>query len=327
MITLAFNSKSERAKQYLLGTLSPADKSRFEEDYFTDHELFEEVEIVEDELVDAYIRKQLSEDDRSKFETNLTDSSRLKQRVEFAQVLAKSTSALGPLAVDRPASVDEEPFWRRFLFPSSSRSSFAPALATFMVLVLGGGALFFAWTRLRAEQRQLASERAELQQRDQNRTLESEKQKSALAAELEQARAENARLLQDLESASKPDQPIKQQETTATFLLLPGVLRSTGRRNLVELSPQTTNVRLRIALPADAYTSYSASIKTAEQTPILNKSQLKALTARDGKILVLSLPSSQLRPGTYLVELSGHNDTGDPERLPDYAFQVVRKRN
>lgn len=322
----SLNSKSQRAKQYLLGTLAPADKSRFEEDYFTDHELFEEMEIVEDELVDAYIRKQLSKDDLSNFETNLTGSSRLKQKVEFARTLAKSTSSLGLLVIDPAASDPKESFWRRFLFPNSTRPRFALALLSLaLLLVLGSGALFFAWMRLRTAHRQLESERAELQQRNQILGVESEKQKSELVAQLDQARAENARLLEELES--KRDQPLQSQEKTVTFLLFSGALRSTGRRNLVAISPQTVNVRLRLALPAEAYSSYSASIKTAEQTQILNKAQLKPQTARHGKIVVLLLSGSQLQPGTYIVELTGLNASGNPEPLSDYTFQVVRKRN
>ena len=342
---MAFHSKAERAKQYLLGTLSPVDKANFEEDYFTDHELFEEMEIAEDELVDAYIRKDLSEDDLNKFETNLISSPRLTQRVEFARTLAKSISRSGLAAVESsrvvqaqssetitPASAtsdDEEPFWRRILFPKSSpRRSFTLAFASFiLLLLLGGGTLFLAWMRLRAEQRQLASERAELQQRNQNLALENEKHKSELAAQLDQARAENARLSQELETVSKREPSVQQQQRTVTFLLIPGVLRSTGRRNLVEISPYTSNVKLRLRLPADDYSNYSASVKTVEQTSIWNKAQLKPQSGRDGKVVELSVPSSKLLTGTYIVELTGFNDSSNSERLPDYSFQVVRKRN
>lgn len=325
---MALVNKTERAKQYLLGTLSEADKARFEEDYFEDDELFEEIEISEGELVDAFLRNELSEPDRKKFETILIDSPRLAQRVQFARTLKKSISNQALTAEPAVPTEDKQPFWRRILFPKSSSTSLRFAIATYVLfLLLGGGALFLAWMRLRAESIRLAAERAELQQRQQALVLENEKQKSTLATQLAEVQAENARLSQQLESALDADQQVKPRNTTVAFLLTPGGLRSTGRLNIVEISPDTARVQLRLALQSADYSLYSATVKTAEQNTVWSKAQLKPYTRRDGKVVELLLPVSTLPNGTYVVELSGSQDSTISERLSDYSFQVVRKRN
>lgn len=315
---MALQNKTERAKQYLIGTMDAADKARFEEEYFTDDELFEEVEIAEDELIDAYIRHELNDIDLNRFETTLVSSPRLAEKIEFARTLTKATGRSSPLIVD----TDQEPFWRRILFPRSLALTFA-TLA--LLLLFGGGVLFFVWLRLRTESTRLASERIELQQRNQTLALEAEKDKADLAAQLADARAENARLQEQLKSASQADQHVTQPDRTVALLLFPGSLRSTTRRNVLEISPQTTNAKLRLSLPSDDYLSYSATVKTAEQRTVWSKAQLKSRSGRNGKVIELSVPSSQLTSGTYLVELSGNGDSANSERLPDYSFQVIRK--
>lgn len=335
---MALNDKTERARKYLLGNLSDADQSRFEEDYFTDDELFEEMEIAEGELVDAYVHDELSGKELNNFEANLNSSPRLAQRVGFARTLAKSVSRAGsdtahvsvtnetnsnlPVAA---ASEAREPFWRR-LFPQPAGLGWAVATVT-LLLVLGGGALFVSWMRLREESRRLALERAELQQRNQNLTLENEKQKSELSAQLNEARAENERLSQQLASSSNENQQAAPANRIVALLVFPGGLRSTGRRNVAEITPQTLSVRLRLALETGDYSQYAVAVKTVEQRTIWSAAALKPRTGQNGKVLELLIPSSKLPAGTYLVELSGFNDTSTPERLPDYSFQVVRKDN
>lgn len=331
---MAFVNKNERARQYLLGSLSDEDKSRFEEAYFEDDELFEEIEIAEGELVDAYVRDELSAGDRNKFETSLINSPRLAQRVEFARSLKKTAGSSAAVPVpsqNQPTTgsravplATAEPLWRRVLFPSPKSLRFA--FATYVLLfVLGGGALFFGWMRLRTESSRLASERAELEQRKQALALADEKDTSELTTQLAEARAENERLAQQLESESKSDPLPKPPDKTVAALLFPGALRSTGRRTIVPISADTSTVRLRLSLPSNDYSLYSATVKSAVQELVWSNSGIKP--SRDGKVVVLVLPAAKLPPGTYLVELSGLQESASPERLEDYSFQVVRNRN
>src|SRR5688500_20133118 len=79
------------AMRYLLGSLPEEERTRLEQQFFSDDQVFEELEIAEDELIDGYVRAELSTDDRRQFEKLLV-SPRLAERVELARILAKKVS-------------------------------------------------------------------------------------------------------------------------------------------------------------------------------------------------------------------------------------------
>lgn len=339
---MAIQTISEQVKQYLLGTLSSEEKSRFEEKYFDDDNLFEEIEIVEDELIDSYVREALSPSDRERFKEIVLASPRLTSRVDFARILAKSTSSHQPVTVadnritfavptreennesqSHPvvASTDES-FWRRLFTksPSSPRLGWALAVCT-LLLFLGGGLLLFEGIRLRAESRRLALERAELEQRNQIRASEFEQQNSELAARLAEARAENDRLLKQLENSQKVPQDSSPKNLSIAFFLAPGGVRSIGRENRVVTSAKYPEIRLRLGLESNEYSSYSATVKTVEEKTIWSGSGLKA--GRSGKVVELKVPTSQLPKGVYIVELTGLSTTGTLEPVNKYSFRVV----
>ena len=74
--------------RYLLGKLSKGESARLEERSFVEDGVFEEIEIAEDELIDAYARGSLSSADRERFESKLLKSERVAERVEFAKLLS-----------------------------------------------------------------------------------------------------------------------------------------------------------------------------------------------------------------------------------------------
>lgn len=84
-------SASEQAtlRQYLLGQGPEAELSRAEERLMTDSASYEELLILEDELVDQYIHGQLSEPDRVSFESYFLRSPDRREKVRFARALNK----------------------------------------------------------------------------------------------------------------------------------------------------------------------------------------------------------------------------------------------
>jgi hypothetical protein len=74
-------------RRYLLGGLSIRERARLEERYFKSDDLFEKMEMVEDELIDAYVRGQLSESESRLFEENYLSSERRRDKVRIAREL------------------------------------------------------------------------------------------------------------------------------------------------------------------------------------------------------------------------------------------------
>lgn len=70
---------------YLLGKLPSEDCRRIEEIYFFNDRLFDEMLVVEESLIDSYVRGNLSDEDRKLFEANYLSSPKRKEQVEFAR--------------------------------------------------------------------------------------------------------------------------------------------------------------------------------------------------------------------------------------------------
>jgi hypothetical protein len=93
-------------RQYLLGQLPAEDASRLEERLLTEDAFYDELGIVEDELIDQYVGGDLSESDRELFETHFLLADEHQQNVRFARHLrkyvsgARATQPLGANAAD-----------------------------------------------------------------------------------------------------------------------------------------------------------------------------------------------------------------------------------
>ncbi len=81
--------------RYLLGELSEEEKNKFEEMYFLDDQVFEDLQIVETELVDCYIRDEFSEAEQQRFRTHYLNSTERRAKVERAKCLMAAIAATG----------------------------------------------------------------------------------------------------------------------------------------------------------------------------------------------------------------------------------------
>lgn len=85
--------EAETIRQYLLGQASVTDLSQIEERLLTDGALYEELLIIEDELVDQYVGRRLSDSERECFENHFMLTSERQGKVRFARVLNKYVNA------------------------------------------------------------------------------------------------------------------------------------------------------------------------------------------------------------------------------------------
>src|SRR6476620_2826112 len=146
--------------RYLLGKLSDSEAALLEQRYFADDSVFDDIEIAEDELIDAYVQDRLSTEDRKQFETKFLSSKKIAERVEFARMLSTSGFSL---------PVDDEPA-RKGWWPALFAFSFTPnpairgALAGGVALIVLGIPGSLVWMQLRDESRRLGIERAAIEQ-------------------------------------------------------------------------------------------------------------------------------------------------------------------
>ena len=142
-------TKQETIRRYLLGQASLEDSSQVEDRLLTDGEFYQELLIVEDELIDLYVSGELSESERESFETHFLLAPERQQKLRFARSLKKYVSSVGtaqPLedtAIDESSAgveeVDEPPSGKRpvFSFLPFGSPIVSYALAAAILLIVG----------------------------------------------------------------------------------------------------------------------------------------------------------------------------------------------
>jgi hypothetical protein len=288
------NNQENSAMRYVLGTLPDAERVRLEERYFSDDTEFEEIEIAEEELIDRYIRGELSRSDCSAFEQAIARSPRLMERVEFAKLFAEKLRV-----AEAPVKAEKTNWWEGlFGFSHPSRGSRLAFAFSMLLVLVAGGALSVGWFQLRAESRRLAAQKAFLDQRQ-----------------------------RELVQQSQPtpfETPVPPQETApetngavVLLTLSPGATRSTGGANNLRIESETSEVELTLKLRHTDYSSYRVTINSPTRKDIFSKSGLKPR----GPILTFRVPAEHLQQGDYYVSLSGGPAN---ESVDDYPFRVIK---
>src|SRR5262245_14807452 len=83
-------------RRYLLGDLSDEEQTALETDLFNQPAACERLAVAEDELIDAYVLKELSASEERRFEDYVATSRRVAQRVYVAQALLPRAAAHQP---------------------------------------------------------------------------------------------------------------------------------------------------------------------------------------------------------------------------------------
>lgn len=83
----------KRLRRYLLGQLSDDAREELEQELLTSDETFQELLVLEDELVDEYLGGRISADDRHHFAEYFLISPERQEKLRFARALAKAAKA------------------------------------------------------------------------------------------------------------------------------------------------------------------------------------------------------------------------------------------
>lgn len=141
---MSLNPDKEEMRAYLLGTLDSALKTEFEEKILYAPEVYEELLIVEEELIDRYVAGGLSQLERQQFETHFLITAERQNHLRFGQLLKRYLNyhSVADPAAAATSHVDKSaPAPKPFMFPPSLVSS--RPLITFCItgVVLLGMAL------------------------------------------------------------------------------------------------------------------------------------------------------------------------------------------
>ena len=290
--------------RYMLGQVSAQERDELEEQYFADNDLFEDLVAEENNLIDAYVRGQLSRTDRILFESRFLATPERRERVAFAESLAGRGSS--------PFPGDSKVLWWRAIRQDAAASG---ARIAFSAMILGllvcSIWMVVSNRQLHRELMEVKTEKQHLEQQQQDL----QRQIGSLAAQMRQLQANN-----DVHEISSGDI----NQTVASLTLLPGLSRSSGKQNILAISSRVSTVRLLLTTGNDTFSTYSVSLETPDGTQILQQNGLKGEPSKAGKVISVNFPSVSVPRGDYIVRLIG-NSAGHPEEAAAYSFQVVTR--
>jgi len=296
------HSQREKALQYLLGELPEQHAVEFEQQFFAGDNLFEETCALEDDLIDSFVRGELSETQRHQFEKGYLVSPARRANLEFSRLLADHISAVKPgVATAKPNSAPA------FLFFQTWPRRFAWAM-TVALAIAGVSSIMVVERRLRHEIDFMSVRQAEFQHQEQS-----------LQQEIFQ--------LETLLHPGSVDQRKISGPRIVSLLLTPGSDRSGGDTSTIVIASVAPLVQVYLYLEHDEYGSYRAIIEDAKGRTIWeSNNELKSHAgARSSRIVTVRMASSVLPSGDYLIKLEGKAANGDFEEVEDYQFQVVRR--
>jgi hypothetical protein len=326
--------------QYLLGSLSKKETESLDELSFVDDEFAERLSAVENDLVDTYVRGELSGLKLERFDSHYLASPRRRGKVKIArafQIHMEKAVATGQVVFapepSRMNATSVKPFPRLALPQGFFNIPRLVLTAAAILVAFGIGWMVFELSRQRGQVDQARATRAALEQREKELRDLLERQHQASSAterELERVREEKDRLERkmalEIQIAKSHTPALPANLNIATFRLA-APTRTAGQVTTIPLSSGTDRVILQVELEPDDYPSYEAALLTQPgKIPAgWKRERLKSREIGGSKVIDITIPASLLKSQEYLLEVTGISDRGVAEGERGYPFRVVKQ--
>ncbi len=295
--------QADELVQYLLGVLPPEDTERLDEASIVDDDIAARLRRVEDDLVDSYVRGQLSGDTLAQFESHYLASRHRRERVEFARKFLRAVDKVdtetAPVAAEAP--------------PKVGGSKVLATLAIAATLSLAaGGALLLQNVRLGRGLREAQIDRVAVDQRARD-----------LERQLKELRDANETATKELARARESTTTVVRDVATVALVLLPQT-RSIGPVPTLVMPAGTDQLGFELRLEANDFPSYQVGLRDPAVNTVIWRSGWIAAKSSGGQSSVrVGVPARALKPQHYSLDLSGRRPAGGSEVVGSYAFEIV----
>ena len=287
----------QRIMPYLLGVPD----ERLDELAVADDNFAARLAAAENDLVEAYVRGELSGESRERFESFYLTSEERREKVRFAEAFLLWSSA-----IPAPADARRRPHGR---WPVPR---WALGLAACLALLVSGG-LLYRDRRLHGRVAQSRAESAIPEQGGPKLRNQIEAQPSALAP----------RSLEPLPDERQEGAHRARSQSLVALVLLPQT-RGNASPPALRLEPRGEEAAFRLELESDESPAYRVTLKDpATNLPVWESATLKAEIHGGSPSVTVSLPWPLLKPQNYSFELSGIAPDGGADLIGSYAFRVV----
>ena len=323
--------------KYLLNDLSVEDQERFEEAYLVDGSLFEQVQALEAELIEDYVRGNLSIHERQLFARHYLASEPRRAKVETARQLVEVCALKAPAPPVTPPAT--ESLWSRLrsrlrmLKNQPLALGFGVATAA---LLLVGLSLVLELLRLHAQLTVANDERAALE----TRMVETERQLAQEHERITEEREQSLLTQKELKNANSQLDRLREEQAHAqppadqiVSLLLSPDVRDVSKVDRAVISAEIDLVELRVRLEKQEAANprlYRVTIKTAEGgLEIWAREGIKPLSRGSARDVAVRVPVERFTATGergFALTLSAPAVRGnDYEELANCYFQVIPK--
>jgi hypothetical protein len=285
MDTMTPDADERRLTEYLLGQLPPDEAAALEERYLGDPAVHDQLRAVERDLIDRYVRGELS--DAETFERRYLSSPSRRAKVEFARALMQT---LAP-PVSGSARAGPGTWWAPHL-------SGVPAwpLAAGIAVAMAGAWLVFTLSRSGPGPASAPG-----------------------VAATDKSQVPGATPLPGSSSTAVTPQP-----SVALLVLVPSAVRASDAAPATVPIGGETAVRLQLEMEAADYPQYRVIVREADGREVWREDGLTPARSGAGPSVATTIPARRLVEGDYTVRVAGFGAGGDIDEVSGYAFRVVR---
>jgi hypothetical protein len=333
-------TKQEKfAADFLLGKLSEEESIKIEEEFFGKTDRFENILIAENDLIDAYASGSLSPEDLRRFESRLLQTSKQRQRVEFAKTLVKYATSL---PAENQSSAHLKTSWLAAfsqLFSIRLMPSVAFAIAA---VIFFAGALWLAINSGSPSipiNNELASKQTpatEVETQKQLQVAPIEEQKSEDKVNTNNATSKDkSGVAQQLPKTNRNSTPVKNRMeqlkksvTIFSTIILPlGSTRGneSASSQAFDILAKADLVNVQLNIEESGYTSYFAVLETVEGRQVWSGKINKPAKGKNEKTVNATIPATLMKKGDYIITLKGLTKDRTYEGIGDYSFTINRR--
>ena len=317
-------------RRFLLGEMEENERAEFEGKFILDEEVFENLRVAEDELIEDYVRGTLSAAEKSSFETNFLTTQKRRERVEFTRQMLSKFKKIGVVAeVKKTASVAENPSFFESVLAIFKQPKFALGTAfTILLLIFGGWFLLknpnqpidiaqntptptpqisVTPTPKVPENKNVENINSTVNTNNKNVELNNQHPKVESNAN---KKTEN----------TNQEKPI-QQSSVVTLALFAGGVRGGGKSYELNLPKNSSGANLQLNLESQDYKTYRAEIVDQNGNVVYRSGKLLANKAKVNAFV----PAQSLKRGDYIIKLYGKNAKNEDESAADFQFRVNQK--
>jgi hypothetical protein len=311
--------QEELISRYLLGQLSEEAQIELEDQAFADTNLQEIITGVENDLIDEYVRQEMSAVARSQFESRFLTSINRRRRVELAAALfavtkTESVSQRNLISVSSELSLRESIFAFLSGFPNLATIGVAAAVITIAIACWQILQMEIPSTFLTTNQQVPPIVHPELVTPVISMPPN---QSSDLALKNSSAQPRPNRSIG--KHLAEPSGP-----TTISLVLAAGIARGSETRPRVLVPASARQVQLHVASdPDEQYQKYRVELRDQNGNQVYSK-ELKLQKSPSGKTLNFTVPVRILQTGRYELTVKGLSDEQPSEVLSFHYFDVSK---